>query len=40
MSLQLGMKLDEHGRIIWPPLEAAPAEPGEATEPAPSASSS
>src|SRR5574341_1532228 len=27
MNLQLGMKLDEHGRIVWPPIEsAAPAE--------------
>ncbi|MBI2955733.1 MAG: DNA-directed RNA polymerase subunit alpha [Acidobacteria bacterium] len=35
MNLQLGMKLDEHGRILWPPLEAAPTTEGEPT-PAPS----
>jgi len=35
MNLQLGMKLDEHGRIVWPPPEtSAPAE-GE-NAPAPS----
>jgi len=22
MGLALGMKFDEHGRIIWPPLQA------------------
>jgi DNA-directed RNA polymerase subunit alpha len=27
MNLQLGMKLDEHGRIVWPPPEASPAAP-------------
>jgi DNA-directed RNA polymerase subunit alpha len=25
MNLQLGMKIDEQGRIVWPPLEGAPA---------------
>ena len=34
MNLQLGMKLDEHGRIVWPPLEtAAPAEGEKASAP-------
>ncbi len=34
MGLQLGMKLDEHGRIVWPPAGAAAPE-GE-PQPAPS----
>ena len=37
MNLQLGMKLDDQGRITWPPPEAAPSVPVEnAEEPAPS----
>ncbi len=35
MTLQLGMKLDEHGRIVWPPHESAAAAEGESA-PAPS----
>ncbi|MFQ5723031.1 MAG: DNA-directed RNA polymerase subunit alpha [Terriglobia bacterium] len=35
MGLQLGMRLDEHGRIVWPPPESTPAPSGEET-PAPS----
>jgi DNA-directed RNA polymerase subunit alpha len=34
MNLQLGMKLDEHGRIVWPPVGSAAPE-GE-QQPAPS----
>lgn len=29
MGLQLGMRLDEHGRIVWPPPGATAAPPGE-----------
>jgi hypothetical protein len=31
MGLSLGMKFDEHGRIIWPPLpsQTAPPPPSE-----------
>jgi len=35
MNLQLGMKLDEHGRIVYPPFEGAAA--GEGSAEAPSA---
>jgi hypothetical protein len=33
MGLSLGMKFDEHGRIIWPPLpsQTAPPTPEETT---------
>jgi DNA-directed RNA polymerase subunit alpha len=33
MNLTLGMKIDEHGRIIWPPLpsQTAPPTPEETT---------
>jgi hypothetical protein len=27
MGLSLGMKFDEHGRIIWPPLPSQTAPP-------------
>ena len=36
MNLQLGMKLDEQGRITWPPLETAAAPAENQEEPAPS----
>ena len=35
MNLQLGMKIDEHGRIVWPPSDGAAKPEGEAA-PAPS----
>lgn len=35
MNLQLGMKLDEQGRITWPPLETAAAPAENQEEPAP-----
>jgi DNA-directed RNA polymerase subunit alpha len=31
MGLALGMKFDEHGRIIWPPLPSQTAPPEETT---------
>jgi DNA-directed RNA polymerase subunit alpha len=34
MGLGLGMKFDEHGRIIWPPLAAQPAPPAAEETPA------
>jgi DNA-directed RNA polymerase subunit alpha len=33
MGLALGMKFDEHGRIIWPPLPSQTAPPEETTAP-------
>jgi DNA-directed RNA polymerase subunit alpha len=32
MGLSLGMKFDEHGRIIWPPLPSQTAPPPSSAE--------